>query len=78
MAKRPATHWLPILDRALQAEIGIRFPLSGGRREYFRNELYEARKQSNDPRYDELTIFLPAGEASGEVWIGRKSVSLED
>jgi hypothetical protein len=68
--------WLPLLDRALEVEIGIGFTVSGMDRTQFRNTLYEARKQSEDRRYDALIMFLPAGDHTDEVWICKKEVEL--
>ncbi len=72
----PAT-WLPLLDRALEVEIGIGFRISGIERGYFRKILNDARKASADPRYDALIMFLPGGECTDEVWVCKKEVSLE-
>jgi hypothetical protein len=66
-----------LLDRALAVEIGIAFKVSGIDRNHFRNTLYEARKQSEDPRYDALILFLPAGNCTDEVWICKKEVNLD-
>lgn len=77
MARPHPSTWLPLWLRALDpaVEIGIAFIVSGCTREYFRNELYEARKQANDPRLQELIMFLPN---NGEIWICKKSVSMEE
>jgi len=76
MARPNPSTWLPLLDRALQVEIGIGFAVSGIDRNAFRNTLYEAKKAANDPRYDELIMFLPAGDHTDEVWICKKEVEL--
>lgn len=78
MARKAPATWLPLFLRALDEEIGIRFTVTGGTREYFRNELLEARKSAADPRLDGLIIFLPAGEAAGEIWICKKSVEMDE
>lgn len=72
--------WLPLWERALDPaiEIGIAFKISGTDRGYFRNTLYEARKASQDPRFDALIMFLPAGGHEDEIWICKKNVSLEE
>lgn len=74
--------WLPLWQRALDLEIGLRFVVSGVRREYARNTLYEARKASGDPRLEQLIMFLPAVhegvDYSNEIWICKKEVSIED
>lgn len=68
--------WLPLLDRALEVEIGIGFTVSGIDRQVFRNTLYETRKQAADPKYDALILFLPGGDRTDEVWICKKEVEL--
>ena len=70
--------WLPLWTRALDVEIGIRFKIAGVRRKYFRNTLYECRKQANDPRLADLIMFLPAGGHEDEIWICKKMVELDD
>ena len=76
MAKPSPLTWLPLWTRALDVEIGIAFPISGVRREYFRNILYEARKQAADPRLDDLIMFLPAAPCDNEIWICKREVEL--
>lgn len=78
MAKPSPLTYLPLWERALTAEIGIRFRVTGVAREYFRNTLYEARKLSQDPQLEEVMIFLPAGEASDEVWLCKREVRLDE
>lgn len=80
MPPKPADRYLPLLDRALEEEIGIAIPVSGCTREYFRNALYTARKtykesNFNGDRYDILMIFLPNND---EVWICKRTVSLDE
>lgn len=75
MARAARSTWLPLWHRALDEEIGIAFTVSGCSREYFRNELYEARSDSKDPRLQELIMFLPN---NGEIWICKKSVEMEE
>ncbi len=79
MPPRPSPlTWLPLWTRALDEEIGIRFTITGVPRDYFRNTLYEARKQSLDPRLEDLIMFLPATpETQDEIWICKKAVELE-
>jgi hypothetical protein len=72
----PST-WLPLFDRALDNEIGIAFTISGVTREYFRNTLYEAKKSSGDPRYDDLIIFMPVAPCDQEMWICKRAVELD-
>jgi hypothetical protein len=67
--------WLPLWERALEEEIGIAFKPEGLPRESFRNILYEARKQSGDPRLEGLIMFLPNND---EIWICKKQVELEE
>lgn len=69
--------WLPLLDRALEQEIGIGFSVHGIDRAQFRNMLYEARKESEDLKYDALILFLPGGDHTDEVWICNKEVELD-
>ena len=77
MAKPSPLTWLPLWTRALEVEIGIAFVISGVRREYFRNTLYEARKASADRRYEDLIMFLPAAPHDNEIWICKKQVEIE-
>lgn len=77
MARPSPLTWLPLWIRALEVEIGIGFRISGVRRDYFRNTLYEARKAAADPRLDALIMFLPAAPHDNEVWICKKEVELE-
>jgi hypothetical protein len=69
--------WLPLWERALEVEIGIGFVVSGVDRDYFRNTLYETRKQSGDPRLSELVMFLPAAPLDNQIWICKKAVEME-
>lgn len=80
MAKPSPLTWLPLWHRALDPdiEIGIAFRISGVDRGYFRNTLYEARKAANDPRLEEIIMFLPAGDHTDEIWLCKKEVSLDD
>lgn len=77
MRPSPLT-WLPLYERALDQEIGISFKVSGVDRGYFRNTLYECRKLANDPRLDDIVMFLPAGDHSDEIWLCKKQVELDD
>lgn len=77
MARPSPLTYLPLLTRALSSEIGIRFSLSGVTREYFRNTLYECIKQSENPKFKDLVMFLPAAPHDGEIWICRKEVELD-
>ena len=70
--------YLPILDRALETEIGIGFVVGGIDRRYFRQILNDARKASGDPRYDEIITFLPAAPHDNEIWVCKKHVELDD
>ena len=69
----PAT-WAPLLDKALEVEIGIGFRVGGMAREVFRNTLYETRKL--DPKYNDLIMFLPGGDHTDEIWVCKKEVEL--
>lgn len=69
--------WLPLWERALDVEIGIAFEVGGVDRDYFRSTLYEARKQSGDPRLAELVMFLPVAPYDRQIWICKKAVEME-
>ena len=69
--------YLPLWQRALECEIGIRFRISGVERTYFRNTLYEARKAAQDPALADLIMFLPAPPHDDEIWICKKLVELD-
>lgn len=77
MARPSPLTYLPLLTRALAAEIGIRFKVSGVRREYFRNTLYECIKQSENPKFGALIMFLPGAPHDDEIWLCKKEVELE-
>jgi hypothetical protein len=78
MAARPSPlTYLFLLDHALDQEIGIAFTISGVERNGFRNRLYDARKLSGDPRYNELILFMPAAPCENEIWICRKEVEMD-
>jgi hypothetical protein len=36
--------------------------------------LYQARKMSNDDRFDDIVMFLPS---NGEIWLCKKTVRLD-
>lgn len=78
MARPHPITWLPILDRALEAEIGIAFSIRGIDRQQFLNYLYECRKAAADPKYDALIIFKPGGNYTDELWVCKKEVELGD
>lgn len=80
MPRRSPLTYLPLWERALDpaVEIGIRVPISGVRREYFRNTLYECRKLARNPALDAIIMFLPAAPHDGEIWLCKKEVSLEE
>lgn len=69
--------WLGLYERALSTEIGIAFKVSGVDRTYFRNTLYECRKLAEDPRLDDIVMFLPAGDHADEIWLCKKQVELD-
>lgn len=68
--------YLPLWQRALDHEIGIRFCVSGVERRYFANTLYEARKAAQDPALMDLIMFQPASPYDNELWICKKTVEL--
>lgn len=78
MARPSPLTWLPLLERALEVEIGIAFRISGVTREYFRNSLNEARKASGNPALYDLIMFMPAAPHDNEIWICKKEVELAD
>lgn len=69
--------YLPLWQRALECEIGIRFVISGVERRYFANTLYEARKAANDPALADLIMFQPAAPFDNELWICKRQVELD-
>ncbi len=77
MARPNPLTYLPLWQRALECEIGIRFRLSGVERPTFRNTLYEARKAAQDPALQDLIMFLPAAPHDDEIWICKKMVELD-
>lgn len=66
--------YLPLLDRALESEIGI--TVETNEPKLLRHEILAAKRDADDPRYDELITFLPADR--NEVFICRKSAELPD
>lgn len=78
MARPSPLTYLPLLERALEVEIGIGFEVSGVTREYFKGYLADARKQSGNPALDDLIVFLPAAPYDGEIWICKKEVELDE
>jgi hypothetical protein len=69
--------YLYLLDAALATEIGIAFTISGVNRKYFTNTLRAARKMGGT-QYEEIIFFEPAPPHEHEIFICRKSVSLDD
>lgn len=78
MTREAPSYWLPLLDRALECEIGIGFKIEGVDRKYFNDTLCKARRASPNPRHHELVFFMPAGDHEAEIWICRKQVELDD
>lgn len=77
LIKAPALTWTYLFERALVEEIGIAFVISGIRRDYFVTELGKCRKQSGDPRYNDLVIFQPVAPCEDQIWICKKMVELD-
>lgn len=75
MTRASPLTWIPLFERALDEEIGIAFTVDGIDRKYFISELYEARKQSKDPRLNGLIVFQPN---NNEIWICKKEVEMDD
>ncbi len=69
--------YLPLWQRALDCEIGIRFCVAGVDRRTFANQLYEARNLAKDPALAELIMFQPAAPFDNELWICKKQVELD-
>lgn len=69
--------YLPLWERALDVEIGIRFEVAGVDRRTFANQLYEARQLAKDARLDELIMFQPAAPFDNEIWVCKKQVELD-
>jgi hypothetical protein len=67
-----------LFDHALSQEIGIAFIISGVPRKNFVNELGKARQMAGNPEYKDLIIFQPAPPHENEIFICKKSVSLDD
>ena len=79
MGNRPsALTWTYLFERALDEEIGIAFAIGGGiTRETFRHDLYQCRKASGDPRYNELVLFTPNAPHDNEIWICKREVEMD-
>lgn len=75
--KPPAETYSYLLDHALSTEIGIAFVISGVTRKYFLNTLNQTRKLGGGA-YDDLIFFQPAAPHDNEIFICKKSVSLDD
>jgi hypothetical protein len=78
MANRPSPRtYTYLLDFALEQEIGMAFVVTGIPRKAFRNQLYEAREMSGDPRYAELVMFMPAAPHDNEIFICKRAVEID-
>jgi hypothetical protein len=69
--------YLYLLDYALEQEIGIAFTITGVTRKYFAMTLRQAKKLSGDPKYADLILFEPTAPNDHEIFICKKSVSLD-
>ena len=78
MPRPNAITYLPLWQRALECEIGIRFKIGGVERRNFVNLLYEARKAAQDPSLGDLILFQPAPPHNDEIWICKRQVELTD
>lgn len=65
---------ISLWETALAAEIGIAVP--SNERRQLAVELYNARQESEDERFMELTIQQPA--KSNELWICHKAVEIPE
>lgn len=72
MSKPKPSVFLPLLERALEHEIGITVEVNNPKA--LRDELYKARDQAGNPALEEIIMFLPEGRE--EVFICRRSVEL--
>ena len=77
MPRLNALTYLPLWQRALECEIGIRFRITGVERRNFVNLLYEARRVAADPTLADLIMFSPAAPHDDEIWICKKMVEIE-
>jgi hypothetical protein len=77
MSRPSPLTYLPLWQRVLECEIGIRFRVAGIERTSFRNTLYEARRAAQDPSLSDLIMFLPAPPHDDEIWICKKTVELD-
>jgi hypothetical protein len=71
----PRNHsiYIPLWERALEAEIGI--AIRTNQPQLLRQELYAARKVADRPEFDEVIMFLPKDK--DEVFLCRKTVEIE-
>lgn len=63
---------MEILRTAMRAEIGVAVPTNN--QHQLGNVLAEIRKESGDPRLQELRIFRPA---NGEIYVCKREVDLD-
>ena len=72
MPRNPSIY-IPLWERALEAEIGI--AIATNQPQLLRQELYRAREVANRPEFAEVIMFLPKDK--DEVFLCRKSVEIE-
>lgn len=65
-----------MLDRALEAEIGIGIAILEEDRKWYTSLFHKVKQDLRDPRLDILTVIHPAREPA-EIWIVKKSVELD-
>lgn len=73
MPQRNPTFYTPLFESALENEIGLLVEVANPR--HLRAILYECRKLADDPRFDEIIMFIPA--SNDRIFLARKSVELE-
>ena len=72
MPRNPSIY-IPLWERALEAEIGI--AIATNQPQLLRQELYRAREAAQRPEFAEVIMFLPKDK--DEVFLCRKSVELD-
>lgn len=66
---------IPFWYKALEAEFGFVLPVNKADLEYWKHELYAARKLANDEALQQIVVCLPAG--LNEIWLVKKTVEME-
>lgn len=74
MAQKSRPEFIPIWERALTEEFGLRIEVSG-EPVLVTNDLYATRAEMGNPELENLRICQMA---NGELWIVRKEVELKE